>query len=374
VRNAAGEVTRIRNDAAGLPVEITAADGARVSLARDRFGRVTEVTDALGGTLRMAWTSGGRPLWRELPDGTREEWSWDGEGNLLAHTDRAGHTTTHAVTHFDRRTATRTTDGAAYQFTHDSELRLATVANAQGQQWRYRYDVAGRLIAETDFDGRTLTYEHDALGRLTRRTNAAGQSLTYERDLLGRIVRMQHDDGTTSTFSHDTAGHLVEVTNPHAQIHLERDLAGRVVTESVNGRALARAYDVLGRRTHRRTPSGATSTLTYDHRGLAAHTAVAPGARRPGRLRLARAPLTGPHDTLFERSFAYTPNGPPHTIEDSRAGRRTYTLDAASRITAVTAEGWSEQYAYNTAGDQAHAALPPGTPGPGRRRRTHLLG
>jgi hypothetical protein len=73
--------------------------------------------------------------------------------------------------------------------------------------------------------------------------------------------------------------------------------------------------------------------------------------------------FTGPHDTLFERSFAYTPNGTPHTIEDSRSGRRTYTLDAASRITAVTADGWSEQYAYNTAGDQAHAALPPGTPG-----------
>jgi RHS repeat-associated protein len=386
VRNAAGEVTRIRNDAAGLPVEITAPDGARVSLARDRFGRVTEVTDALGGTMRMTWSIEGRPLWRELPDGTREEWAWDGEGNLLAHTDRAGHTTTHVVTHFDRRTATRTADGAAYQFTHDSELRLATVVNAQGQQWRYQYDAAGRLTAETDFDGRTLTYEHDALGRLTRRTNAAGQSLTYERDLLGRIVRMQHDDGTTSTFTHDSAGHLVEVTNPHAQIHLERDPAGRVVTESVNGRALERAYDVLGRRTHRRTPSGATSTLTYDHRGLAAYTAGEQTfhferdvlGREVSRTldsqltfsqtwdpvgRIVNQAFTSPHDTLFERSFAYTPNGTPHTIEDSRAGLRTYTLDAASRITAVTAEGWSEQYAYNTAGDQMHAALPPGTPG-----------
>jgi RHS repeat-associated protein len=386
VRDAAGGVTRIQTNEAGLPLEITAPDGARATLIRDRFGRVTEVTDALGATVRMGWTVEGRPTWRELPDGTREEWIWDGEGNLLSHTDRAGRTTTHTATHFDRRQATRTTDGGDYRFTHDTELRLTTVAIAQGQEWSYQYDAAGRLTAETDFDGRTLTYEHDALGRLTRRTNAAGQSLTYERDLLGRVIRMQHDDGTASTFTYDSAGQVVQITNAHAQIDLEHDLVGRVVTERVNGHALTRAYDVLGRRTHRQTPSGAASTLTYDERGLAAYAAgeqtfrferdalgrevsrtlddrltLTQGWDSVGRI--VTQALTTPHNTLFERSFAYTPDGTPHTIEDSRTGRRTYTLDAASRITTVTADGWSEQYAYNTAGDQTHGALPPGAPG-----------
>ncbi|MCX4429784.1 hypothetical protein [Streptomyces mirabilis] len=55
---------------------------------RDAFGRITEATDALGGTLRQGWTVEveGEPAWWELPDGTCEEWSWDGEGNLVSHT------------------------------------------------------------------------------------------------------------------------------------------------------------------------------------------------------------------------------------------------------------------------------------------------
>ena len=154
----------------------------------------------------------------------------------------------------------------------------------------------------------------------------------------------------------------------------------------MNGHALTRTYDVLGRRTYRQTPSGATSTLTYDERGLAAYAAgeqtfrferdalgrevsrtlddcltLTQGWDSVGRV-VAQA-LTTPNNTLFERSFAYTPDGTPHTIEDSHTGRRTYTLDAASRITAVTADGWSERYAYNTAGDQTHCALPPRAPG-----------
>ncbi|MGW2740823.1 hypothetical protein [Streptomyces sp. NPDC001450] len=130
IRDAAGRITGIRSNSAGLPVAITAPDGARATFVRDAFGRVTRATDALGETLRQGWTVQGKP--------------------------------------------------------HDTELRLKTVTNAQGLEWQYHYDAAGRLTSETDFDGRTVTYEHDPLGRLIRRINAAGQSLTYERDVMGR--------------------------------------------------------------------------------------------------------------------------------------------------------------------------------------------
>ncbi|WP_262386959.1 hypothetical protein [Streptomyces sp. TRM49041] len=38
-------------------------------------------------------------------------------------------------------------------------------------------------------------------------------------------------------------------------------------------------------------------------------------------------------------------------------------LDASSRITAVQAPDWTEQYAYNLAGDQTHTTLPSEAPG-----------
>ncbi|MER5556209.1 hypothetical protein ABT001_31850 [Streptomyces sp. NPDC002793] len=209
VRDAAGGLTRITNDAAGLPVGMTTDSGASMLCTRDPFGRVTEVTDAMGATLRQGWTVESKLTWRELPDGTREQWAWDGEGNLIEHVDRMGRVNTSVPTHFDRVATRRDADGNGYRFTHDTELRLTTVTNAHGLEWHYTYDAAGRLVAETDFDGRTVSYTHDAVGRLIRRTNAAGQSLAYERDVLGRVTRIRHEDGAVSAFTYAATGHLV---------------------------------------------------------------------------------------------------------------------------------------------------------------------
>ncbi|MEU3594401.1 RHS repeat-associated core domain-containing protein [Streptomyces filamentosus] len=386
VRNALGELTRIETDKAGLPARVTASDGAVLRCERDAFGRIVAVTDAIGGTLRQGWTVEGKPAWRELPDGTREEWDWDGEGNLTRHTDRMGRVSSYTAQHFDLPSSSATADGGSYRFRHDTELRLTAVVNAEGLEWRYLYDDAGRLVSETDFDGRTLLYEHDAAGRLVRRTNGAGQSLEFERDVLGRVVRMRHDDGAVSVFAHDEAGHLSDIANAHAHIQLKRDRAGRVVSESVNGRTTVFAYDALGRRTHRRTPSGATSDLVYGPAGLAAYATGEhtfrferdPLGRETSRAlddrlvlrhgfdpvgRITSQALSLQDTSLLQRDFAYQPDGAPISIDDSVTGRRTYTVDAASRITAVHAAGWTERYAYNTAGDPTHAALPAQAPG-----------
>ncbi len=385
VRDALGHTTRITTTQAGLPKTITAADGATLACERDAFGRVTAITDPAGGILRQAWTVEGKPAWRELPDGSREEWAWDGEGNLVSRTDRMERTHTSKSGHFDQVTSTSTADGE-YRFTHDTELRLVKVTNMQGMEWHYTYDAAGRLTAETDFDGRTLTYEHDALGRLTRRTNAAGQSLTLERDVLGRVTHLRHDDGSVSTFTHDAAGHVSEITNRHANIRLERDAAGRVITETVNGRTLTFSYDILGRRIGRRTPSGATSILEYSLDRLSAYTAGDHSfdfqhdalGRETARTidghltlthtwdsvgRLTRQNVSAPDTDLVTRAFTYQADGAPIRIDDIITGPRTFTLNSASRITAVQARGWNETYAYNTLGDQTHTSLPSQAPG-----------
>ncbi|MEU3774324.1 RHS repeat-associated core domain-containing protein [Streptomyces sp. NPDC032472] len=378
--------TSITNNAAGLPMVITARNGARATCTRDAFGRVISVTDALGGTLRQGWTIEGLPSWRELPDGTREEWAWDGEGNLLSHTDRTGRVTTHEHTHFDRPVGRSGPDGPEYGFAYDTELRLAEVTDARGRTWRYTYDRAGRLVAETDFDNRTLTYAYDAIGRLIRRTNAAGQSLTYERDVLGRVLRIRDDSGATTEFGYAATGALREVASPQARITFEADAAGRIVSETVNGLTMSYAYDEEGRLTSRRTPSGAVSTLTYGPEGLSAHRVGehifrfdrdAMG-RETGRTldhrlvvardldpvgRLSAQAVTTADATVLEQAFSYRADGIPVAIDDTLTGRRAFDLDSAGRITGVRARGWSEQYAYNAAGDQTRTDLPPQAPG-----------
>ncbi|MFD9877445.1 RHS repeat-associated core domain-containing protein [[Kitasatospora] papulosa] len=386
VRDASGAITQISTNAAGLPQQITRPDGATVTCERDAFGRITSVIDALGGLVRQNWSVEGKLTWRELPDGSREEWAWDGEGNLLSHTDRMGRVTTHTAGHFDRLQSTRTGEESCYEFTHDTELRLSEVRNAQGLVWTYAYDAAGRLVSETDFDGRTLRYERDALGSVVRRINAAGQSLTFDRDALGRVTRIGQSDGSASVFTHDATGRVVRIENAHCIILLERDSSGRVVTETVNGEPMTFAYDTLGRRVGRRTPSGAESSLGYNESGVASY-AVGEHAFRFGHDRLGRETtrnidlelelhqewdsvgrlrhlsVTSKQGSVLERTYTYQADGVPTRIDDSLSGQRTFALDSASRVREVQADGWSEQYAYNAAGDQSHTALAARAPG-----------
>ncbi|MER5312847.1 RHS repeat-associated core domain-containing protein [Streptomyces sp. NPDC002773] len=387
VQDALGSSTRFTTNAAGLQVQVTRPDGTTASCTRDAFGRVTKVVDALGGVVRQGWSVEGKLIWRELPDSSREEWAWDGEGNLVSHTDRMGRTTTHSSGHFDLLLSTQTGEDSGYRFTHDTELRLTAVTNADGLVWKYTYDAAGRLVAEEDFDGRTLTYERDPLGFIVRRTNAAGQSLSFDRDVLGRVTHITHDDGSASHFAHNESGYVAQITNAHSRIQLERDLSGRIVAETINGATMSFTYDALGRRVGRRTPSGAESHLEYTAGGLTSYT-VGEHVFRFERDALGRETARFVDDalemrqdwdpvgrlthmtlgdinqtSLLRRSFTYQADGMPTSIEDSLAGRRTFLLDAASRVREVQALGWTERYAYNAAGDQSRTALPSQAPG-----------
>ncbi|WP_229816322.1 RHS repeat-associated core domain-containing protein [Streptomyces lucensis] len=394
ITDALGHSRDIACDGAGLPVALTDELGRTTTIRRDPFGRAVEVTDPLGHTTRLGWTTEGRPAWREQPGGSRESWTWDAEGNLLSHTDPAGNTTHHTPTHFDVP-ATRTgPDGAHYAFTYDTELRLTGVTDAQGHTWTYTYDEAGRLVAERDFNGRTLTYRHDAAGGLLARTNGAGETLTFTRDAQGRVVEQRSGGDDVTTFHYAPTGQLARAVGADAEIVYERDPLGRVLTETVNGRAMAYAYDALGRRTCRTTPSGLASHWSHDPAGRPTklgsdagslsffHDAAGRETRRrldegvvldqgwdaAGRLTVqSLTPAPGPTGAgrlLQYREYAYRADGFLTGIRELTAGTRRFDIDGTGRVTGVRAHGWTENYAYDTAGNVTHAAAPGhGAPG-----------
>ncbi|MGW1182636.1 RHS repeat-associated core domain-containing protein [Streptomyces drozdowiczii] len=386
ITDALGHTRTVASDAAGLPVAVTDELGHTTTARRDTFGRVVEVTDPLGGTTRTGWTTEGKPSWREYADGTREAWSWDGEGNLLTHTDRAGGTTEHTSTHFDVPATRTDPDGTTYAFAYDTELRLTTVTNPQGLTWSYAYDEAGRLVEETDFNGRALTYAHDATGGLTSRTNGAGETLRFTRDTLGRVVEQAADGGEVTTYAYGASGHLAHTANADAEVTVERDVLGRTLTETVNGRSTTYAYDALGRVTRRTTPSGLVSDWTYDPAGRPTRLGTDAGAltfaydaagreteRRVGdtvtltqdwdavhRLTGQRlsARVSGADRLLQHRTYAYRQDGYLTEIRELSSGTRRFDLDVTGRVTGVRAHGWTETYAYDTTGNLTHATAP----------------
>ncbi|MCH0538507.1 RHS repeat protein [Streptomyces sp. MUM 203J] len=386
VTDALGHTTTIHCDTKGLPLTITDPLGGTTRYARDAFGRPTAITDALGATTLLEWTPEGRLSRRTAPDGTTESWTYDGEGNCLTHTNAAGGVTLHEYTHFDLLKARTGPDGVRYEFTHDTELRLTEVLNPQGLTWTYSYDAAGNLTSETDFDDRTLTYEHDRAGTLKSRTNGLGETILYERNELGQIIR-KDVAGQVTTYEYDVFDELAVAASPDATLTLLRDRHGRLLSEKVNDRELTYTYDQLGRRTGRTTPTGATSMWTYDAAGnrtelqtsgrrlTFAHDAAGRELSRhigdtltlthayDAAGRLASQQTATPTTPIQQRSYTYSPEGNLTSIEDRLSGTRRFTLDAAGRVTTVTAANWTERYAYDEAGNQIQASWPESHPG-----------
>ncbi|MFI1334085.1 putative T7SS-secreted protein [Streptomyces sp. NPDC020845] len=389
VTNALGDTTRVRCDAAGLPVEITDPLGAATTYHRDAFGRPTTITDPLGATTHLEWTVEGKLSRRTAPDGAEQRWTYDGEGNRTTYVDAGGGVTRYEYTHFDLLAAQTGPDGTRYEFTHDTRLRLTQVTGPPDLTWTYTYDPTGRPLSETDFDGRTLTYAYDTAGQLVSRTNPLGQTVRLAYDVCGRLVG-KDADGRVTTFTYDPAGRLVEAVGPNVALTYRRDRMGRAVAEVVGDRVLTHAYDALGRPVRRTTPSGAKSTFAYDAAGrrttltTCGHTldftydaAGRETARRLGPNaslaqiwdpagRLSEQTLTtGPADDIAQhRAYTYRPDGHLTAIHDRLSGPRTFDLDDAGRVTTIRAEGWTETYAYDEAGNQTHATWPTDHPTP----------
>ncbi|MBM4796383.1 RHS repeat protein [Streptomyces sioyaensis] len=375
-----GNVTRIECDMAGLPLTVTDPLGAVTHFGRDRFGRTTSVTDPLGHITRYRWTPEGLLAHRLNPDTSEESWTYDGEGNCTSHTDPMGRTTTYEYGHFDQLKARTDPDGARHQFVHDTALQLREVINPQGLTWRYEYDAAGRLISETDFDARTHTYSYDAADRLTSRTTPLGHAIHFTYDALGRTAT-KVVDGEVTTYHYDAAGRATQIIGPDSALSYHHDEFGRVVAETVNGRTTTFAYDALGRRISRTTPTGAVSRWTYDAAGQRTgldvsgrtltfvHDALGQELSRTlGDITVAHSfdaagRLTGQHvtsgaETVQHRRYTYRADGHLTGIDDHLNGGRRFELDTGGRVTTVSAHNWTETYAYDTAGNQTHAAWP----------------
>lgn len=375
-----GATTVVESDGVGLPVRVTDAAGGSTSYQRDEAGRVVSITDALGARTRLHYSLDGLPIAHTGPDGEVESWEYDPQGNLIAHTTATGAVTRYEYGPFNVLTARTDPDGTRLTFTYDSQLRLTALTNPQGLTWSYSYDAAGRLAAETDFDGRTLTYATDAAGRLIARTNGTGHTTRYVRDVAGRVTERHSVEGITS-FTYDAAGRLVRATSPQSEVTTTYDPAGRVLSETVDGRIITFSYDVAGRRVGRTTPAGVTSTWSHglpgtptalslgDHAIELVHDAVGNLLERSIRTassghalrqehdprgRLVAQTLAGPAGTTVRRGYAYRSDGFLAAVSDL-AGTRTVALDVVGRITAVTATGWQEQYAYDAAGNLTSA-------------------
>ncbi|MFJ8675470.1 DUF6531 domain-containing protein [Streptomyces sp. NPDC093589] len=383
VTDPTGGVVTYEADAAGLPVAVDRGNGSRTTAGRDTFGRIVTLTDPLGAVVHSEWTVEGLLAKRTGPDGRVEHRIWDGEDNLRSATNPTGATTRYEYTHFDLVAARTGPDGVRHTFAHDRERRLTQVTSPQGLTWDYTYDDAGRLIRESDFDDREVRYVHDASGRVVSRTTPLGEEIAFAYGSMGELVR-KDVAGAVTSYEYDLAGELTRISSAESTVEFERNVMGRVVAETVDGRRTAFGYDVLGRRTSRTTPTGVVTELSYDDRGNRDGLAVdghqvafnhdvlgrelartwgteAVSATTAWDLegRAVTRGLTASGRALRDRRYTYRGDGLLTSETETVTGlSRQMELDPAGRPLTVTAENWTESYAYDQAGNQTAADWP----------------
>ncbi|WP_315814931.1 RHS repeat-associated core domain-containing protein [Paraflavitalea speifideaquila] len=123
------------------------------------------------------------------------------------------------------------------------------------------------MVRETGFDGLIRDYARDGTGKIIRVDKPGNKHALYEYDLAGRITRIEHSDGSWELFSYDANGRMIEAANEHSKVTLQRDTAGRIISDNQDGYLVESKYDRLGRRYEIVSNLGATVKVDRDEAG-----------------------------------------------------------------------------------------------------------
>lgn len=224
-----GAETTFDYDRSGNLVRVRNAGGGELKLEHDRLGRVTKRVDTCGRVERMQHDLVGNVVRWDEDGGAWSTFSYDNESNLTRMARPGGEVLfTYTGLHHPHE---RSEAGTTIRFHYDTEGRLTEVENEHREPYRFDLDARGLVQKETGFDDRSRTYTRDALGRVVRVDKPSGRSEERRYDAVGRVTDITHSDGSFERYRFRADGELVEATNQTAEVHLERDLMGRVVRE-----------------------------------------------------------------------------------------------------------------------------------------------
>lgn len=313
VTNSCKEPTIVRYGAHGEPLEISDARGGVTRHEYDEHLRLTATTDPLGRTTRHTYDARGNctrtvapdgatttveydrdlPIAATDPAGGRWRWSYDTHGRLIRRTDPLGRTTT--FHHTDDVTIVTHPDASRERRTYDHAGRLIRVEYPDGRTLTHTYDRRGRILHTKHPDDTTESHAHDLLDRKVRHTRPGGDTrhftyddlgclvrvcdaasdlrctytglrwlasvgdasaapYTLERDLEGRVLRIADPSGTLLHIERDPCGRPRTITDARGRLRLTHDLAGQLVSTTLDGRATTYTRDLAGRPTRISAP------------------------------------------------------------------------------------------------------------------------
>ncbi|MDR4515568.1 MAG: hypothetical protein MRJ23_12930 [Nitrosomonas sp.] len=350
----------------------------------DALDQITQVTDPKGVATSYTTNAFGDVTQEVSQDRGTTTYTYDLAGNQLTKTDARGVVQTTAYDALNRpvsqsyTTVTGVPQTDSITWTYDTGTngigRLTGMSDESGNT-SYQYDQYGRLIQKTQTVShnsenfvQTLSYQYNANGQLTRMTYPSGTQIDYAYGADGRPVELKINGnilikdvvyrpfgepeswnwGNNQAYSRsfDLDGRLTQHLLGADTQTLIYDAASRIVNTTNTNTVYNRTYEYdANDRLIRQT--GSTTTKLWHYDANSNRTSEQSGATvypytidaNSNRL----LSVAGPVGKTYTYDAAGNPQGD---------GARTFTWNAAGRLTQTTIGGNGTLYRYNGSGER----------------------
>ena len=354
--------------------------------AYDRFGNMTELTDALGNAESYTYDLSGNMLTKIDRNGAETVYTYDGLNRVLtstvtdggeqtgytafiytktgqkaAETDGA-HTVSFAYDALGRLLTQTETGGTVKDYTYDAGSNKlsasVTAGGAAAVNTAYTYDVMSRLVTVTENNVTTAEYTYDINGNRATMSYGNGNSVTYEYNLANMVTGVTNLKGATVVSSYAYTYYLdgnqrTKTDHTGKVTTYVYDGQGRLKSESESGFGAVYAYDLNGNRATM-TVTGAsayTSAYTYDRNNrLVTETKSAGGTDEITEYYYDRSGNTLARMTSTLSAAAGAAGISVHALGDGGTGAVLYEYDGYNRQTRVRSSDSDAEYTYRPDG------------------------
>ncbi|MCQ1537039.1 hypothetical protein FTO70_15445 [Methanosarcina sp. KYL-1] len=279
---------------------------------------LTEVTDASGRELILAYDTEGHIISITDPIGRVWSYSYDSQGNLIECLNPMGGQ--FSYTYDENNWMTSITDPLGNQImanTYDDEGRVISQSNALGSVYTFDYDTENQRTTETDPFGNTKVYAYDEHFWGLSETDQLGNTVTYAYDEDGNRISVTNENGQTSTFAYDENGDVIGITDPLGYTtSMAYDSEDNLISlTDALGRQMSLEYNSNNDLSKIINALGYEFVFTYDLHGQLISSTDANGNTA---------------------TFAYNANGDKISVVDALGNTASLTYDMIGRVTSIT--------------------------------------
>jgi RHS repeat-associated protein/uncharacterized repeat protein (TIGR01451 family) len=236
---------------------------ALTTFGYDERGQLTQRTDPEGNAWAYAYDADGRLIRSTSPVGNSTNMTYDSRGLVSTLSTPLGLVTRFTYDSYSNLAQIENPGGDTVGFSYNARNDLTGIVMPTGVEGVFTVDTLGRTTVITDPNGNAWQRVYDSGGRLLRSEDPLNLQTVFTYDSRNRVAQMQLPTSETASFTYDAFGNTTGV-NYSGGLSLSYGSRGEVVDS--NG--ISATYDDEVRLTQVTLQSGKTVTYTYDARGL----------------------------------------------------------------------------------------------------------